>query len=111
MGVAGMDWFPAAPISCSTGTLRTSVLAITGDGTGPLMRDVDKQVQQRELLHPTRFRIWELYTKNPDRSLTALAFHGDLIKEEKFRDLTVSQVSYHLARLQDAELVPLPVGG
>jgi hypothetical protein len=37
--------------------------------------------------------------------------NGDLVKEEKFRDLTVSQVSYHLARLQDAELVPVAAGG
>jgi hypothetical protein len=67
--------------------------------------------QQRALGHPIRFRIWSLFTEDPDRLLTAVAFHGDLTKEEKFQDLTVGQVSYHLARLQDAELVPLPVGG
>lgn len=67
--------------------------------------------QQRTLAHPIRFRIWSHFTEEPDRPLTALAFHGDLIKEEMFQDLTVSQVSYHLARLQDAGLIPVPVGG
>jgi hypothetical protein len=67
--------------------------------------------QQRTLEHPIRFRIWSLFTEDPARSPTAIALHGDLVEEGKFRDLTVSQVSYHLARLQDAELVPVPAEG
>ena len=62
--------------------------------------------QRRALAHPVRFRIWSLFTLDPDRPLTAEALHADLVKERKFREMTVSQVNYHLARLKDAQLLP-----
>ena len=62
--------------------------------------------QKRALAHPLRFRIWSLYTKDEDRPLTAGALHADLAKEDEFRDVTVSQVNYHVARLKDAQLLP-----
>jgi hypothetical protein len=62
--------------------------------------------QKRALAHPVRFRIWSLFTEDTDRPLTAGALHADLIEERKFRDVTVSQVNYHVARLKDAQLLP-----
>jgi len=62
--------------------------------------------QKRALAHPVRFRIWSLFTNDPDRPLTAGALHADLTKEDAFGNVTVSQVSYHVARLKDAHLLP-----
>jgi hypothetical protein len=65
-----------------------------------------ESAQTRALEHPTRMRIWSLFTGDTDRPLTAAALRADLMKETKFREVTVSQVSYHLAVLKDAELLP-----
>jgi len=81
-------------------------MALFGRDRGRIETD-----EQRALAHPTRFRIWGLYTEKPDRALTAVAFHADLVKEEGFRGLSVSQVGYHLACLQDAELIPVSIRG
>lgn len=56
------------------------------------------------LAHPIRLRILELSTRDPTRPLAASTFFPDLTGE--FDELTLSQVGYHLARLQDAELLP-----
>ena len=64
------------------------------------------QRQIEALSHPVRLRIWSLFTDDPDRPLTVGALHADLTKEDEFRDVTVSQVNYHLARLKEAQLLP-----
>jgi len=56
------------------------------------------------LAHPIRLRMLELFTRDPARPLTASTFFPDL--DGEFDDLTLPQVNYHLARLQDAELLP-----
>jgi hypothetical protein len=62
--------------------------------------------QKRALEHPTRFRIWSLFTGDTDRPLTTAALHAELTKEREFRDVTVGQVNYHVAVLKDAQLLP-----
>lgn len=62
--------------------------------------------QKHALAHPVRFRIWSLFTGDTDRPLTADALHADLAEENEFRDVTVSQVNYHVVRLKDAQLLP-----
>lgn len=62
--------------------------------------------QKRALWHPIRFRIWSLFMADPDCPPAALAVHTALTKEEEFREVTVSQVYYHLARLREAQLIP-----
>jgi DNA-binding transcriptional ArsR family regulator len=56
------------------------------------------------LAHPIRLRILDLSTRDPTRPLTASTFFPDLAGE--FDGLSLSQVRYHLDRLQDAELLP-----
>ncbi|MGN6254106.1 MAG: helix-turn-helix domain-containing protein [Solirubrobacterales bacterium] len=56
------------------------------------------------LAHPIRLRILDLFTCDPIRPLTASTFFRDLSSE--FDDITLSQIRYHLVRLQDAELLP-----
>jgi DNA-binding transcriptional ArsR family regulator len=57
------------------------------------------------LSHPIRVRILELCTHSPPRALTASSLFPALTEE--FDGLTLSQVSYHLVRLKDAELLPV----
>ena len=76
-------------------------MALFGRDRGRIETD-----QKRALAHPVRFRIWSLFSEDTDRPLTSAALHADLIEERKFRDLTVSQVDYHVARLKDAQLLP-----
>jgi hypothetical protein len=71
-----------------------------GSGRGQIETD-----QKRALAHPVRFCIWFLFTEDTDRPLTAEELHADLIKEREFREVTVSQVNYHVARLTDAQLL------
>lgn len=59
------------------------------------------------LAHPIRTRILDLSTRDPTRPLTASTFFPDLAGE--FDGLTLSQVSYHLSRLREADLLPLTV--
>ena len=76
-------------------------MALFGRDRGRIETD-----QKRALAHPIRFRIWSLSTAAPDRPLAAGALHACLIEEDEFRDVTVSQINYHLARLKDARLIP-----
>lgn len=55
-----------------------------------------------ELTHPIRLRILELAETDPRQSLTASA----LASEMADLDVNTAQVAYHLARLQDAGLLP-----
>ncbi len=50
-----------------------------------------------ELAHPLRFRIWELYERDPARSLAAVELHRDLAGGV---NPTIAEVTYHLLRLQ-----------
>lgn len=67
------------------------------------MQNVDIK-QARELEHPIRFRIWKLYGQNHYRSLAPKDLQGEMsdIKVPP----SVSQVNYHLRRLQLVGLVP-----
>jgi len=60
--------------------------------------------QARELEHPIRYRIWELYGQNHYRSLAP----KDLQREMSDMEVppSVSQVNYHLRQLQLVGLVP-----
>jgi hypothetical protein len=60
--------------------------------------------QTQALAHPTRLRIWELFTRNTDRPLAAESMAADLAAD--FPDVKIRQVAYHLAVLQDAQLIP-----
>lgn len=59
----------------------------------------------RELTHPLRFTIWELYERDPTRSLAPVDVHRDLATGIR---ATVAQVNYQLRRLQRAGLVANP---
>lgn len=63
----------------------------------------------RALDHPIRIRICELSLREPSRVLTASDLKETLARE--FKDLEVRQVAYHLAQLQDADLLPRPIRG
>lgn len=56
--------------------------------------------QLQALSHPLRLRILGMVANDPGRSLSPVDIANDLGK-----GATVSQVAYHLARLQDVELV------
>lgn len=64
--------------------------------------------QTQALDHPVRLGILGLFTKDRDRSLAAADLRADLIAEDpvEFGAYTTSQIAYHRARLQDAELLP-----
>jgi len=66
-------------------------------------------IQLRALSHPVRLRIVELVTRDPGRSLAAAALTTELRGD--FPDMSIPLVAYHLRRLQDARLVPVPTGG
>lgn len=72
------------------------------------MQDLDLK-QERELEHPIRLRIWELYGDDRDRSLAAEVLQGQMTGMKETPSL--SQVSYHLGRLQLVGLVPEPEPG
>jgi hypothetical protein len=76
-------------------------VALFGRDQGQIETD-----QRRALAHPVRVYILSLFTEDTDRPLTAEALHADLIEEREFRDVTVSQVNYHVARLKEAQLLP-----
>lgn len=65
--------------------------------------------QTQALSHPLRLGILTLFKRNTRRSLAAGDLLADLAAEDpdKFGDFNAAQVSYHLARLRDAELLPL----
>jgi hypothetical protein len=64
--------------------------------------------QMQTLSHPIRIGILGLFTKDAARSLAACDLLDDLIAEdlEMFGEFSVSQVAYHRALLQDAQLLP-----
>lgn len=64
--------------------------------------------QMQALSHPVRLGILGLFTKDAARSLAASDLLDDLIAEdaETFGEFTVSQIAYHRALLQDAQLLP-----
>ena len=65
------------------------------------------QRQIEALTHPIRLRILELFTNDTDRSLAAHVLAAELTTlGAEFKDVTVSQIGYHVARLQDADLLP-----
>jgi hypothetical protein len=68
------------------------------------MQEVDKHLQERELEHPTRLLVWEACERDPDRSLAPQDIHRDVSPTAK-GPVTVSQVNYHLRRLQKVGLV------
>lgn len=65
--------------------------------------------QTKALEHPIRLRIVELFRLKPDRSLTAEALAAELV--DRFPEVKVRQVAYHVAVLQDARLLPSPTEG
>lgn len=64
--------------------------------------------QTQALDHPVRLGILGLFTKDRNRSLAVADLRADLIAEDpsEFGRYTTSQIAYHRARLQDAELLP-----
>lgn len=63
--------------------------------------------QVRALGHPIRIRIVGLFTKDTDRPLAADAVTAALaVEASDLGHLSISQVTYHLARLKDAQLLP-----
>lgn len=63
--------------------------------------------QLRALNHPLRLRILGMIANDPSRSLSPADLRDDLTTQVQ---ATISQVAYHLARLQAVDLVPEPVG-
>lgn len=61
--------------------------------------------QKRELEHPVRLCIWKMYERDPDRSLAPRDLRHDMSPAEELRP-PVSQVNYHLRRLQLVGLIP-----
>lgn len=68
--------------------------------------------QEQTFSNPIRTKIYELFTANETRPLTAKAVAVDLAtKYRACADVSVSQAAYHLACLRDAKLIPLqPLG-
>lgn len=64
--------------------------------------------QTQALDHPVRLGILGLFTKDRNRSLAVADLRADLIAEDpaEFEKYSCSQIAYHRARLQDAELLP-----
>lgn len=61
--------------------------------------------QLRALSHPLRLRILGTYAQHPTRSLSPVDLMQELGDDVS---VNVSQVAYHLARLQAVDLVPEP---
>jgi hypothetical protein len=77
-------------------------MALFGRNRGRLETD-----NLTELAHPVRFWIITLFTQDTDRSLTADSLTADLTNQAPdLGKLTLAQVAYHVARLQDAALLP-----
>jgi DNA-binding transcriptional ArsR family regulator len=64
----------------------------------------------RVLDHPLRLRILELATKPERAKNTPSASTLQEALAPEFDGLEIRQVAYHLARLQDAGLLPGPAG-
>lgn len=68
------------------------------------MPRVDKHMQERELEHPTRKLLWTVCMLDPSRSLALTDLHREVSPLSEV-PLTISQVNYHLRRLQKVGLV------
>lgn len=69
----------------------------------------NSEASQRELhalSHPLRLRLFELFTEDTRRSLTASAFYADLSKTCEYKDVPLAQIKYHVGVLQRAQLLP-----
>lgn len=71
------------------------------------MDDRLRHLQARALSHPVRVRILELHHRDRGRSLTAESLAAQLATTPGFESMNAARVSYHRARLQDAELLPV----
>ncbi|HEU5063939.1 MAG TPA: helix-turn-helix domain-containing protein [Solirubrobacterales bacterium] len=60
--------------------------------------------QKQALDHPLRLRVLELFAQKPERSLAAESLAADLA--DRFPDVKIRQVAYHVAVLKDARLLP-----
>ena len=60
----------------------------------------------RAINHPCRLRILEIHKQERGRSLSVESLTKTLAQTREYRDVTPPTVSYHLARLQDAHLLP-----
>jgi DNA-binding transcriptional ArsR family regulator len=60
----------------------------------------------RALNHPCRLRILEMHKRERGRCFTAEGLTAALVQTREYRDVTAPTVSYHLARLRDARLLP-----
>jgi hypothetical protein len=67
--------------------------------------EIDRETKSRAL----RSCILVLAFREPTKTLSAAELKGALASE--FADLTVAQIAYHLAQLQDAGLVNRPLPG
>jgi DNA-binding transcriptional ArsR family regulator len=65
-----------------------------------------KADQTQALSHPLRLRIMEMHLREPDRSLSVESLTADLARTPGYEHVKPSEVSYHRARLLDAELLP-----
>jgi hypothetical protein len=62
--------------------------------------------QTRALSHPCRLRILEMHKRMKSRPLSVETLTAVLAQTREYRDVTAATVHYHLARLQDAQLLP-----
>jgi hypothetical protein len=65
--------------------------------------------QTKATEHPTRFKIVELFTRNPLRPLACDELAADLLTEFpdlEAKDAKPALIAYHVAVLKDAELLP-----
>lgn len=65
--------------------------------------------QERARVSPLRARMLDLYEKDRSRSMDAATLADELAKEGW--EVSKSQVSYHLRKLQDLRLIPSPCLG
>jgi Fe2+ or Zn2+ uptake regulation protein len=65
--------------------------------------------QERARVSPVRARMLDLYEDDHSRSMTPQDLVNELTREGW--EVSLSQVNYHLRRLQDAKLVPAPCFG
>jgi hypothetical protein len=77
----------------------------------PSDRDRDRLQATRERARISPLRSWmlDLYEQDPSRSMEPTALLEELTCAGW--DATLSQVNYHLRKLQEAQLVPAPCPG
>lgn len=64
-----------------------------------------KQKQEQARISPMRSRILELYERDHDRSLAPADLMGELTANFG-KNVTETQIVYHLRWLRDADLIP-----